>query len=67
MRVLPPLPGSIGSTGDRCVRIAEVWVQLPLDPPFFWAGMYRGGDTALQAACGEFDSRPVHQIQSWVR
>lgn len=26
-----------------------------------WAGMYQGGDDALQASCWEFDSPPVHQ------
>lgn len=27
-----------------------------------WVGMYQGGETALQADCGEFDSHPIHQI-----
>ena len=32
-----------------------------------WAGMYQGGESALQAPCGEFDSPSVHHKEFFDR
>lgn len=43
---------------------AGQWVRVPHLPPQTGASMYQGGDGALQASCGGFDSHLVHQFCS---
>ena len=43
------------------VRVGGARKNQRNEPPTtIWAGMCQGGEDALQATCGEFDSHPVH-------
>ncbi len=53
----------VGSTKNLPPFLGGVIIGLPREATF-WAGMFRRGDTALQAACGGCDSHPVHQKYS---
>jgi len=39
----------------------QTWVRFPASPPI-WGSMFQGGEIALQANCGGFDSPLLHQI-----
>ena len=46
----------------RSLRFRQI--GLHDDSIFEWGGMFQGGDRPLHGPCGEFDSRPLHQISS---
>ena len=61
--------GAMTDAGVQCVEIEDyawLWVRIPsLATKILWGGMFQGGETALQAICGEFDSHPLHMQLSY--
>lgn len=52
--------GVIAQLGERLVCNQQVAGSTPVGSTTLWGRMYQGGENALQAICGRFDSDRLH-------